>query len=131
MKLLLIDTNVYAAFKDGVPAAVDELRRAERIGLCTPVLGELYGGFRYGTQEARNVEELEEFLDTPRVVVFGADETTAQFYAHIHANLRRSGRPIPTNDMWIAATAMQHGFAVCSYDVHFESVDGLMFLRPV
>ena len=130
MKQLLIDTNIYTAFKRGESAVVNTLRKAEVIGLCTAVLGELYAGFKCGSRETDNVEQLELFLDTPRVAVFGADETTARFYANVYANLKRRGSPIPVNDIWIAATAMQHGLAVCTFDAHFEQVDGLIHLRP-
>ena len=54
------------------------------------------------------------------------DDGTAEYYAMIYRNLRQKGHPIPTNDMWIAATALQHGFAVSTYDGHFQYVDGLI-----
>ena len=78
-----------------------------------------------GSREVQNRKELELFLDSPRVQVIGSDETTAEFYAEVYRNLRRAGRPIPTNDMWIAAAAMQHGAAVFTLDPHFGDVEGL------
>lgn len=89
------------------------------------MLGELLAGFVAGTREAVNRQELATFLASQRVILFGLDEKTAEFYATVYRNLRRKGRPIPTNDMWIAATALQHGLAVFSFDSHFQHIDGL------
>ena len=130
MKCLLIDTNVYTAFKCNDASVVEQLRRADDILVCAAVLGELLGGFKCGSREKQNREELELFLDTPRVSFVSADETTAEFYSEIYRALRGSGRPIPANDMWIAASAMQHSAAVCSLDSHFGHIDGLLFVRP-
>lgn len=65
-------------------------------------------------------------LDSPRVPVFEVDATTAEYYAHVYGGLRRKGTPISSNDLWIAAAALQHGLAVISYDRHFREVDGLI-----
>jgi predicted nucleic acid-binding protein len=54
------------------------------------------------------------------------DEKTAEYYAHTYLSLRRKGKPIPTNDLWIAATALQHGLAVFTYDKHFFDIDGII-----
>ena len=53
------------------------------------------------------------------------EDTTADYYALVYRELRKKGRPIPTNDLWIAATALQHGLALFSYDAHFTEIDGL------
>jgi tRNA(fMet)-specific endonuclease VapC len=122
---VLLDTNAYVAFKRGTPDAVDVLRHAPRIGMSSIVLGELLSGFAVGTREAENRQELEQFLASERVYQLVVDVATAAQYAVVYRELRRRGRPIPTNDMWIAATALQHGFAVFSYDGHFPEVPGL------
>jgi predicted nucleic acid-binding protein len=126
LKRVFIDTNVYSAFKRGDPAAVARIQEAEQIAVCAPVLGELLAGFKCGSKEAANVAELEQFLDSPRVSFVPSDATTAEFYSEVCRNLKRKGKPIPTNDVWIAASAMQHGLGVCSRDRHFEDVDGLL-----
>jgi tRNA(fMet)-specific endonuclease VapC len=82
--------------------------------------------FKCGSNESKNTAEIEEFLDSPRVSFVPSDADTAPFYADIYKRLRHKGKPIPTNDMWIAASAMQHGCAVCSRDRYFEHVDGLL-----
>lgn len=126
MRRIIIDTNIYAAFKRNVQDVVKVFRRVDYIGINTVVLGELYSGFKGGTKENLNKQELEQFLDKPRVDVIPIDENTAQFYAQVYWNLKRNGTPIPTNDMWIAASALQHGLALFSLDGHFKRVDGLM-----
>lgn len=131
MKRILIDTNAYAAFKRGDPDAVAVLRRAPEIGLCPTVLGELLAGFAGGSQAARNRRELAEFVLTPRVRQLSVDAETAEHYAAIFAVLRRKGRPVPTNDLWIAAVAMQHGYALFSLDAHFTEMENLIAGRQL
>ena len=123
---ILLDTNAYAAFKRGAPDAVEIIRHVPLIGISSIVLGELLGGFAAGTRETANRQELEQFLDSDRVRLFFVDDGTAEFYATVYQSLKRKGHPIPTNDMWIAATALQHGLAVFSYDSHFQAVDGVV-----
>jgi tRNA(fMet)-specific endonuclease VapC len=127
---LLLDTNVYTAFKNGDAGVVSLLQRAERILLSTTVLGELLSGFKLGAKEQRNLDELNRFLDAPRVEFVPTDQATAAFYAEVYSRLRRKGRPIPTNDIWIAASALQHGVAVCTRDPHFQAIDGLLVVTP-
>ena len=126
MKRILLDTNAYAAFKRGEPHAIAVLRRAPEIGLCPIVLGELLAGFALGTRTARNRRELAEFMASPRVRQLPLDAETAEHYAALFASLRKKGRPMPTNDLWIAATALQHGLAIYSLDAHFREMDNLI-----
>ena len=122
---ILLDTNAYVAFKQGTADAVAVLQHAPRIGLNSIVLGELLSGFAFGTREQENRQELEQFLASDRVDQLVVDDGTAEHYAAVYRELRRRGRPIPTNDMWIAATALQHGLAIFSDDGHFHEVQGL------
>ena len=130
MKRFVIDTNIYSAFKTGHPATVERLREADEIIMCSTVHGELLAGFKCGSREERNTTELEEFLDRPRVRYVTTDASTAEFYAEIFKRLRAKGSPIPTNDIWIAASAMQHGLAVCSRDEHFRNIENLITIVP-
>ena len=125
MRGILIDTNAYGAFKEGRPEAVAILRHAPLIGFSTVVLGELLGGFAAGAREASNREQLLAFLASERVRVYSVDSDTAESYARLYLSLRRKGTPIPTNDLWIAATARQHSLAVFTYDRHFREVEGV------
>ncbi|MGH7200052.1 MAG: type II toxin-antitoxin system VapC family toxin [Planctomycetaceae bacterium] len=125
MTPILIDTNAYAAYKRNHPDAVQIVGQAPMIGVSTIVLGELYSGFAGGTREAQNRQELARFLTVSRVRLFVIDPLIAERYAEVSRQLRAAGRPIPTNDMWIAATALQYGYALYSYDNHFHAVRGL------
>lgn len=122
---ILLDTNAYVAFKQGLAEAVEVLQHAPRIGLNSIVLGELLSGFAVGRREQENRQELERFVVSDRVDQLVVDVGTAEHYATIYRDLRRRGRPIPTNDMWIAASALQHGLAIFSHDGHFHDVPGL------
>lgn len=126
MKRILVDTNAYAAFKRNDAATVATFRAVEYIGVNIVVLGELFSGFKGGSKELQNRKELEQFLDSPRVNVIVLDEETAEFYARIYLDLKKKGGPIPTNDIWIAASAMRHGLSLFTYDDHFNKVDGLI-----
>lgn len=129
MKNLLIDTNIYTHALKGDHETVGILQQANEIAVCTITIGELLSGFKAGEKEKRNREELAEFLDAPRVRVYGIDEDTAEFYSEIINDLRKKGKPIPTNDIWIASVAFQHGLHLFTKDKHFKQVPGL-FLAP-
>ena len=83
MKSILIDTNIYSYAMKGDQESVDVLQQASQIGICSITIGELLSGFKAGKKEGENRNELEEFLDTPRVRVYAIDEGTAEFYAEI------------------------------------------------
>ena len=125
MRPILIDTNAYTAFMLGDVAVVEVVAHAERICLNSIVLGELLGGFAAGTRESRNRAELARFMDSPRVEVLPVTAQTADSYALVYSSLRRKGQPIPTNDLWIAASALEHGAALLTRDTHFGQIDGL------
>lgn len=95
------------------------LDAADEVYLSSVVIGELLAGFRKGNSEQRNREILERFLSVPRVATLPLDDDTAERYAVILDFLRRQGGPIPTNDLWIAACAMQHGLVLITADRHF------------
>ena len=126
MKRVLIDTNIYSLAMRGDAATVAVLKTIDQIGFSVISIGELFSGFKGGSHETKNRDELNIFLDSPRVVVHAVDEETADFYASIFHNLKISGTPIPTNDLWIAAVAFQHGYKLFSKDKHFQSVPGLV-----
>lgn len=126
MKKILIDTNAYVAFKKNNADAVNTFKQMEYIGINIVVLGELLSGFKGGSKESTNRKELEQFLDSPRVNLLMLDEETAEFYARIYWDLKKRGKPIPTNDLWVAASAMKYGLALFSYDEHFTNIAGLI-----
>ena len=126
IRSVLLDTNAYAEFKRGVPEAAEIIRHVPLVGINSIVVGELLAGFATGSREAANRRELERFLASDRVRLYSIDRVTARYYAAVYWALRRKGHPIPTNDMWIAATALEHGLAIFSYDGHFEPVDDVI-----
>lgn len=130
MKNVLIDTNIYSYAMRGDSNTVSVLQQASKIAICSISIGELLSGFKAGNREQANRKELEEFLDAPRVQIYSIDEDTAEFYAEILNSLRKKGAPIPTNDIWIASVAFQHGLRLFSKDQHFENIPGLI-LTPL
>jgi len=125
---ILLDTSAYSAMMRGHKEVTDRVRRAERVILSAVVAGELLLGFRLGARPKKNLAELEAFLDNPYVSLMPVTPTTADRFARIAAALRARGRPIPTNDIWIAAHAMETGAELLSFDAHFEAIDGLAWV---
>ena len=125
MRPIVIDTNAYTAFKRGEAAIVSVLQHAPVIIVCATVLGELLVGFAAGQRQSANRSELTKFLNVPRVKVVASTAATADLYALVYAALRLKGKPIPTNDLWIAASSLEHGAALLTLDAHFQSIDGL------
>jgi tRNA(fMet)-specific endonuclease VapC len=123
---ILIDTNAYAAFKQGNADAISTIQQAPAIALNAIVVGELLAGFASGSREDVNRRELVRFLDSPRVIVLPVDRGTAERYAEIHSGLKKAATPIPTNDMWIAASALQHSLLLYTFDQHFHAIAGLL-----
>jgi len=126
-----IDTCAYAAFKKGDSAVVSILEAAKSIMVPTTVLGELYAGFYIGSRTTKNISELLEFLDQPGIFIKCPDIDIAERYGIIVKELRQKGSPIPTNDIWIAATAMETGARLITFDKHFENIPGLIVICPV
>jgi len=124
---VLLDTNVYTAFKRGDPTVLARVRSAQQVVFSAIVAGELLFGFRHGARFEHNHRELQTFLAHPRVSLLPVTLDTADRFGRISAQLRRNGRPIPTNDAWIAAHAMESGADLLSFDTHFEAVDGLVW----
>lgn len=126
MRKIAIDTNIYSAFKKNDLKVIRVFQHCDIIAMDTVVLAELLTGFKLGRRETENRSELEAFLNNSRVTLLNHDENSAEFYADIFCKLKKKGRPIPTNDIWIAATARQYGLALFTFDAHFNEVDGLL-----
>lgn len=127
---ILLDTSAYSEWKRGHEGLAALVRRATGILLSVVVAGELLYGFRRGERLERNVKELEELLESPFVSVLPATLVTADRFARIACALREKGRPIPSNDIWIAAQAMETGATLVSFDRHFAEIDGLAWTCP-
>jgi tRNA(fMet)-specific endonuclease VapC len=129
MKLLL-DTSAYSALMRGHEGVAGRVRRAERIFFSAVVAGELMFGFRNGSSYEKNMQTLEVFLSNPYVEFVPVTLTTADRFSRIALALKRKGRPIPTNDIWIAAQAMETGAEIIALDQHFGEIDGLAWVAP-
>ena len=133
MTRFCLDTSAYSNFRRGETQVVEHLDRAQWIGVPSVVIGELWTGFLRGARADRNINDLEEFLDHAIVETLTVDEEVAHIYGEIFAALRDAGRPLPTNDVWIAATATRVGATVLTFDEHFRyitRVGSLILVRP-
>jgi tRNA(fMet)-specific endonuclease VapC len=126
---VLLDTSAYSALQRGHQAILDVLRRSETVAVPVVALGELYSGFRAGGRWQENTAQLAQFLSKPSVRVLNVTEETAQRYAEVDVYLRNKGRPIPRNDVWIAALALEHGLQLLTLDIHFREIP-LLLIQP-
>ena len=126
MRAIAIDTNTYVGFKRGQQVCLEVFQRADRLLISSTVLGELLAGFACGNKERQNRAELDRFLTSERVEIRPAVTATAEAYARIFHQLRTQGSPIPSNDIWIAASSLEEGAALFTFDAHFQKVSGLV-----
>ena len=125
MRKILIDTSAYSQLLRGSTEVLDELGRADLVYMSVFVLGELHTGFKSGSQEAQNRDRLERFLSRPTVRIFPATRETAEVFAAIKYALRKADTPLPINDVWVAAHAIETGSVLVTFDSHFKEIRGL------
>ena len=120
---MILDTNALSAMADGDPALKPILQQTNELAIPVIVLGE----YRYGIAQSRNRLNYEKWLSDVLTGcrVLRVDEETALQYANLRVDLKRRGRPVPGNDLWIAALALQHAMEVLSRDGHFDYVPRL------
>lgn len=123
---LLLDTNRYSDLFHARAETVELVEAAEAVFLPFITIAELRSGFVLGDRGPENERALLAFLSRDDVESVFADEQTTHHYASIHRQLRKQGTPIPTNDMWIAALALQHQLALHSRDQHFDRLPQLI-----
>ncbi len=119
----LLDTGIVADLFRGDAGIRDEIAGSEEVFVSSITLGELFYGAFKSQRSAQELEKISEFAQAVRVL--GCDAETAEAYGRIKTTLRAKGRPIPENDIWIAATATQHALTLAARDPHFEQVEGL------
>jgi len=124
---LLLDTSAYSGFRRGDPSVVEKISCSDSVLISPVMLGELMYGFRKGAKFEQNMRMLRRFLDHEAVEVAPLGEVTADRYSRIVMQLKKDGSPIPINDVWIAAQAMEHGAELLTSDRHFERVAGLAY----
>ncbi len=125
MNKILLDTNAFTRFLAGDENVLSYLGRADKVFMSVFVLGELFAGFKAGGKERKNKQILERFLQKSTVIVLEASKETAEMFGLIKDALRKSGNPIPVNDIWIAAHTLEAGSVLITYDSHFLSIPGL------
>lgn len=123
MNRLVLDTSAYSHFQLGHAEAVARIDGAAWIGVPSVTVGELETGFRLGRRYDSNRDLLQRFLANPVVDLISVDGDVAQIYGEIVVALRKAGRPLPTNDIWIAACAASVGATVLTFDAHFAEID--------
>jgi tRNA(fMet)-specific endonuclease VapC len=121
--IFLLDTTAAIALIGNEPLLLAILGGADRVVIPVAVVGELYYGALKSGRQAENLARVEALLAANIIVEATVD--TAMHYGRIRQQLQAKGRPIPENDIWIAAAALQHGLAVITRDAHFAEVDGL------
>lgn len=126
MKRILLDTNAYTALMSGSREIADALNTAEEVLLSVLVIGELLDGFLGGSRNKQNREILRRFREKPRTNTVPVTPETAEWFALVKQQLKKKGKPIPLNDVWIAAACMEHSAALLTLDKHFQEIDGLI-----
>ena len=131
MRGLLVDTNVLISFiEKGDGALVDLLSKYDELIISPVVLGEYRAGISATKKGRESQAALEQFLEADSVREVEMTGKTSVYYAKIFQDLKAKGKPIPTNDIWIAATALERGLELCSFDDHFSSIAMLQFVKP-
>lgn len=125
MLALCLDTNTYTAYRNTHAEAMKLIAAVDQLWLPATVLGELRAGFLNGSKSVANELLLRQFMDLPYMAVAPTTEATSRHYAQVSHQLRQVGKPIPANDMWIAACALELGCPLYSFDAHFKDVKGL------
>lgn len=123
----LIDTNIVIALFASDSMVHQHLGNATEVFTPAIVLGELYYGAHKSSRVKENVFRINEFTSQNAVLL--CDAVTAQWYGQIKNNLRNKGRPIPENDIWIAAIALQYHLILVTRDDHFREIAGLQVER--
>jgi len=123
---LILDTNALSAVAEEHPGVIGILARARQLALPVVVIGE----YRYGIASSRHSARYRRWLDglITDCRMLDVTEETTHYYAAINVELRQTGKPIPTNDLWIAALCRQHDFPLLSLDRHFDAVSGIQRL---
>lgn len=123
----LLDTNIVIRMFSGEQTIQEKLQNGVTLFLASPVVGELYYGAQKSDRVTENLHRVNTFI--AEHIFLSCDLETAQWYGIIKNQLRRKGRPIPNNDIWIAAVAMQHNLILVTRDAHFEEIESLQTER--
>jgi tRNA(fMet)-specific endonuclease VapC len=122
---IVMDTSAYSHMRTGHPELTDLLALAEALLIPVTVLGELEGAFELGSRARVNRRALTEFLSEPFVSILPTTPDVARRYGQVFARQRRAGRPVSVNDMWIAASAIDSGGHLVTFDKDFGRIEAL------
>lgn len=125
MSRILLDSNAYTQFFKGNKSVKGQIEESTAVAVSVIVVGELLAAFKKGQKEKTNRKQLEQFLTKPSIVLLDVGRETAAVYSEIKHELDKQGTPIPLNDIWIAAHAMETGSVLVTYDRHFLEIPGL------
>ncbi|TES90585.1 MAG: type II toxin-antitoxin system VapC family toxin [Desulfobacteraceae bacterium] len=125
MKKIILDTNAYTRLLAGGEDVLDIISTADTLYMSIFVLGELYAGFAGGSKEQENRATLNHFLLKPTVKILNATSETAEVFGMVKSKLKTAGTPLPVNDLWIAAHAIETGSTIITFDKHFKKISGL------
>ena len=123
----LLDTNIIILLFNGDASIAKKLDGQSAIFIPSIVVGELYFGAYRSTYKTKNLKRIETFL--LRCIILQADKTTGDFYGSVKALLMEKGKPVPENDIWISAIALQHHLPIITRDNHFKAVEGLKTIK--
>lgn len=122
---IALDTSAYSWLRRGDPTTLGAVSEADVVYIPATVIGELEAGFRVGRRYAENRRALEDLLQEPYVQISETTSDTARRYGEVFASLRRAGTPIPVNDIWIAAAALDLGAHLITFDEDFAKIANL------
>jgi tRNA(fMet)-specific endonuclease VapC len=125
MNKILLDTNAYSGFMAGEKIVFDYIIEAETIYVSTVMIGELYAGFRGGKKYSANCAELKAFLSKEGIKIIDVTIETSEIFGEVKFELKKRGKMIPLNDIWIAAHTIETGSKLITKDTHFLNIPGL------
>ncbi len=131
MRKISLDTNAFSGYLTGDEDVLTVISKASIVYMSIFVIAELYFGFKGGNKEEENIENLNIFLSKPTVHLVDATIETSSIFADIKHILKKKGKPIPLNDVWIASHAIETGSVLISYDSHFKNIPGFRIWNKI
>lgn len=128
---VLLDTNAVSGLLRGNAGLGRSIRSASELVFSSVVVGELLHGYRAGKRYEKNLSVLRRLLAQPFVELRDVTFETAETYGRIQSQLQGDGTPLPTNDVWIAAQAIEAGAELWTFDRHFQGIAGLAWRHLV
>jgi len=125
MSRITLDSNAYTHLFKGDKKVEEEVSKAQSVYMSVIVIGELLAAFKGGKYHSKNKEQFERFLDKVIISIIDVGRETANIYGEVKYYLDKKGKPIPTNDLWIASHAIEAGSVLITYDKHFLKIPGL------